>query len=532
MSAIAAVPINDLKTQKYDRQLRLWASTGQTALENAKICLLNATATGCEVLKNLVLPGVGNVTVIDDAIVNDTDLRCNFFLEPSSIGRSRAECTAALLAELNEDASVTSLHKSPTDLVHNEPEFFDNFTMIIATNLHEKDMLALSDICDHSKTTLIAVSSKGLCGVFRIQAPEHPVIDTHPENAIDLRLGCPFNELLDYVDTIDLDQLDQTDHGHVPFVVILLKYVKEWKLQHDNQPPASYSERNQLKENIRKGMRTVDEENFEEALANVWRLASTSTITSNVRTIFEDQNCENLSAQSNAFWIVARAIKEFVANEGQGQLPLSGKLPDMKSDTPRYMALQNIYRQKALSDLDAVKSRVRNLLREIDMPEDTVPDKMIEDFCKNAAHIQLLRYRTLRDEYVTAPSKETIANTIQMDENLYYYLIFRAAERYFDKHGRYPGAQCGTNSTDVDLLEHETKSLMEELGLAIDESDSFRKAVNNFVRFADQETSNIAALMGGLIAQEAIKMITAQYIPINNTCIFNGIASTSSVCQL
>lgn len=82
------------------------------------------------------------------------------------------------------------------------------------------------------------------------------------------------------MDTIDLDQLDQTDHGHVPFVVILLKYVKEWKLQHDNQPPASYSERNQLKENIRKGMRTVDEENFEEALANVWRLASTSTASS------------------------------------------------------------------------------------------------------------------------------------------------------------------------------------------------------------------------------------------------------------
>lgn len=116
------------------------------------------------------------------------------------------------------------------------------------------------------------------------------------------------------------------------------------------------------------------------------------------------------------------------------------------------------YRQKALSDLEAVKSRVRNLLREIDVPEDTVPDKMIDDFCKNAAHIQLLRYRTLRDEYVTAPSKDTIgmliyigndghsvsnllsiANTIQMDENMYYYLIFRAAERFFDKHGRYPG---------------------------------------------------------------------------------------------
>ena len=70
------------------------------------------------------------------------------------------------------------------------------------------------------------------------------------------------------------------------------------------------------------------------------------------------------------------------------------------------------YRQKALADLDAVKSRVRNLLREIDMPEDTVPDKMIDDFCKNAAHIQLLRYRTLRDEYINAPCKETIGMLI------------------------------------------------------------------------------------------------------------------------
>lgn len=52
------------------------------------------------------------------------------------------------------------------------------------------------------------------------------------------------------------------------------------------------------------------------------------------------------------------------------------------------------------------------------------------------------------------------------------------------------------------------------------------------VRFADQETANIAALMGGLVAQEAIKLITKQYIPVNNTCIFNGIASTSKVYEL
>jgi NEDD8-activating enzyme E1 regulatory subunit len=48
------------KEKKYDRQLRLWAATGQAALENANILLVNNTGpgtVGIETLKNLVLPG-------------------------------------------------------------------------------------------------------------------------------------------------------------------------------------------------------------------------------------------------------------------------------------------------------------------------------------------------------------------------------------------------------------------------------------------------------------------------------------------
>lgn len=38
-------------------RFRLWGDKGQDALEAAHILLINATAVGCEVLKNLVLPG-------------------------------------------------------------------------------------------------------------------------------------------------------------------------------------------------------------------------------------------------------------------------------------------------------------------------------------------------------------------------------------------------------------------------------------------------------------------------------------------
>ena len=46
------------RDKKYDRQLRLWGDHGQRCLESSRICLINVTATGTEILKNLVLPGL------------------------------------------------------------------------------------------------------------------------------------------------------------------------------------------------------------------------------------------------------------------------------------------------------------------------------------------------------------------------------------------------------------------------------------------------------------------------------------------
>jgi hypothetical protein len=37
----------------------------QVALEHASVCLINATATGTEILKSLVLPGLGSFTILD-----------------------------------------------------------------------------------------------------------------------------------------------------------------------------------------------------------------------------------------------------------------------------------------------------------------------------------------------------------------------------------------------------------------------------------------------------------------------------------
>lgn len=53
----------------------------------------------------------------------------------------------------------------------------------------------------------------------------------------------------------------------------------------------------------------------------------------------------------------------------------------------------------------------------------------------------------------------------------------------------------------------------------------FRDILDEHKRVGFQELHSIAAVTGSVAAQEVIKLITQQYVPINGTWIFNGIQS-------
>lgn len=94
---------------------RLWAATGQAALEGARLLVIGGTATSTQILKNLVLPGIGHFTVLDPNKVNPEDVGNNFFLELESVGKSKAVETTRLLSELNESVnSAAETHVSST----------------------------------------------------------------------------------------------------------------------------------------------------------------------------------------------------------------------------------------------------------------------------------------------------------------------------------------------------------------------------------------------------------------------------------
>lgn len=55
------------------------------------------------------------------------------------------------------------------------------------------------------------------------------VIESHSENTPSLRIDKPFPSLLQHAMSLDFANMDPTDHGHIPYVVILVRAMEDWK---------------------------------------------------------------------------------------------------------------------------------------------------------------------------------------------------------------------------------------------------------------------------------------------------------------
>ena len=83
------------------------------------------------------------------------------------------------------------------------------------------------------------------------------------------------------------------------------------------------------------------------------------------------------------------------------------------------------------------------------------------------------------------------------------------------------------------LLKVMLGSIASELGLAgVTGAAVADDYVGELVRFGSAEVHCIAAIVGGIAAQEAIKLLTAQFVPLCGTLIYNAMGSTSCVLMV
>lgn len=504
----------DEKTRKYDRQLRLWAATGQAALEGARLLVIGATATSTSILKNLVLPGIGHFTILDPNVVTGEDVGNNFFLEVDSIGKKKAVEAARLLSELNSSVESAAEIGDIDEILEKRPEFIANYTLVIVHNLPRKtvDKLAAYLWSDPSLPALIVVKTAGFLAEFSIQCHEHTVIDAHSEEKVSLRIDNPFPALLQKSTSIDLVSLDQTTHAHVPYVYILIQAAAQWRAKNNGALPKTFAERKAFQRFIEEMKMKIDEENFDEASAQ-WYRVNPQPIPSGILQLFEDPVINTpgaLTVQSKPFFHLLAALKEYVTTQEQDKwtLPLSANLPDMHSDTNSYVEIQTLYKNQAREERERFKSVLVKQIKalagsnanmdEIALLQSVgINEGLIDDFVKNSHGLKVLRstkYGSIDSDkgvLESSLSGKTRETTV--------HLAFAALD----------SLPAGTQPTSDNLNARVTQILPE--------SSQFNEEIQNYTgeiaRAPTADLPTTSGFVGGLVAQEVIKLITKQYVP-------------------
>ncbi|KAK4245472.1 hypothetical protein C7999DRAFT_43002 [Corynascus novoguineensis] len=527
------------KERKYDRQLRLWAASGQSALESANILLVNSGAgtVGAETLKNLVLPGIGRFAIYDETQVSEADLGVNFFLDEDCLGKSRAQSLTQLILELNPDVQGSWYPdedvKTLSSLLRDSPLF----TLIMYTHPIRPEQLAqLEAYGQQHKTPLVAIHSAGFYSYFQINLPgAFPIVDTHPDETAttDLRLLNPWPELVTFAEelTKDIDGLDDFQHGHLPYVVILLHYLEQWKAAHDGKHPASFKEKTEFRKIVQGAARTNNpeggEENFDEAAAAVVKTVVQPSLPSGLKEVFEYKHTDP-AEQRSGFWLIADAVKKFY--EKYQCLPLPGKLPDMKAQSKVYIQLQNIYKAKARKDA----AEILQIVQATPGGEHVDPAE-VDLFCKNAAFVKLINATGGGDGGSDAQISR--ADRLKSAAEL-EFANDETAELSLSPLSLLPIYLALQATAHVDLSSEEgftAEAILAAVAKRVpgaEKRERVVQAANEVARAAGGELHNVAALTGGMVAQEIIKIVTKQYIPADNTVVYDGIGGRVQVLRL
>ncbi|KAF2868312.1 hypothetical protein BDV95DRAFT_630539 [Massariosphaeria phaeospora] len=171
----------------YDRQIRLWGVQAQEKIRNANILLVSIKALANEIAKNLVLAGIGSITLADHATVTEDDLGAQFFVTEADIGKNRAEAAAPQIRKLNPRVRVNVITRD----IKNEQNvnFYAAYDVIIATDLDFLTLSALDSGARLAQRPFYAGASHGFYGYIFADLGSHEFVVEREQSNRATRVG-------------------------------------------------------------------------------------------------------------------------------------------------------------------------------------------------------------------------------------------------------------------------------------------------------------------------------------------------------
>lgn len=356
----------------------------------------------------------------------------------------------------------------------------------------------------------------------------------------------------------------------------------------------------------------ADQENFDEALANVYHVSGDvrldkallnidsgaqtlppppmTPLTKQVLDTLSSSTLPSTSKGNLAFWLCVDALIRFLGSSamGNGCFPMLSSIPDMTTETSTYVAIKQLYRNLATRDAEAFATCLDQAFQthsttsssSVIFPFASVSDVLntiatsygVDDplnyFLTNSRGLRVVTTRSLSQELNPSnPSDILVAREALLEYNddqlssgthpstvplnTQWYLSYRAILRYNTHHRTLPGriskysrqanrltlSPTGSfNVTERQAWEDEGKAaaefhsaLHEEIFGKESPAQLNTECTIELARQGCAEVHTSAAVIGSMASDALLKCVLRQYVPFNNTLVYNGIHGIGSV---
>ncbi len=163
------------QTERYQAHLTLpeIGAVGQRRLLGASVLLVGVGGLGCPAAQYLAAAGVGRIGLLDDDIVDRSNLQRQILFTPDDLGENKADVAASRLARLSPDVELVPMVERIT--ASNAERLVEGWDVVVDGSDNFATRYVVNDACVFARRTLVTGSIYRFEGqVTVVQAPIGP----------------------------------------------------------------------------------------------------------------------------------------------------------------------------------------------------------------------------------------------------------------------------------------------------------------------------------------------------------------------
>lgn len=105
--------LTDVEMLRYARQILLesWDIDTQINLKNSHVLIIGMGGLGCPLAETLTRAGVGRLTIVDDDVIDESNLQRQSLFTPNDVGQSKVLTAQKKLNEINDFVNIQAFYQ-------------------------------------------------------------------------------------------------------------------------------------------------------------------------------------------------------------------------------------------------------------------------------------------------------------------------------------------------------------------------------------------------------------------------------------